>query len=186
MKKDQPNNQDTQPRDPQVDTQSQAANGSRPTADAPEVEELKGQLQRSLADYANLKKRFDKERTEISAFVIESVMTQLLPAIDNLDRAVQHATDQDKQSALYQGLDMTVQQLAQIFSDLGIQKIITQPNVTFDPHLHEAVDMVAGPTSQIVNELSTGYTLNQKVIRPARVTVGNGEDPPSHFEKHTQ
>src|SRR5690606_4350301 len=68
------------------------------------------QAQRALADYANLKKRFEKERDEIAKYASEMLCMRLLPVIDNLDRAVGYATQDEQKSSLYQGVKMTLQQ----------------------------------------------------------------------------
>lgn len=140
-----------------------------------EIDQLKAQSQRALADYANLKKRYDKERVEIGTFVTESIVTQLLPSIDNLDRAVQYATAEEQKSALFQGLTMTMSQIHQVFTDLGVTKLEAQAGQDFDPHYHEAVDTIPGPQGKIVAQLQPGYQINSRVIRPAQVTVGDGQ-----------
>ncbi len=183
--------QKTRPNNPQDPQKTQDANQTPDTQDPQdnqstttdnqieqiqaEFDQIKAQSQRALADYANLKKRFDRERLEIGSFVTESVVTQLLPSIDNLDRAVQFATDDEKKSALFQGLDMTMQHIHQVFTDLGVSKIQAEVDTDFDPHIHEAIDTAAGPQGKIVRQLQPGFSLNDKVIRPAQVTVGNGQ-----------
>jgi molecular chaperone GrpE len=134
---------------------------------------LTQQVQRSLADYANLKKRFEKERSELLQFAAQALMLELLPAIDNLERAVVYASESDQQSSIFTGVKMTLQQLDGVLSQTGFRKITVDPGQSFDPHLHEAIEMVAGKKDTIVQVLDQGYMLHDKVVRPARVKVGS-------------
>jgi molecular chaperone GrpE len=139
-------------------------------------EEMLKQSQRALADYANLKKRFDKERLELAQYAAESVAVQLLGSLDNLERAITYASPQEQSGGLYQGVKMTLQQIDATLSQIGLSRMVLQPGATFDPHQHEAIDTVKGPKDQVVEVTESGYTLHDKVIRPAKVKVGNGED----------
>jgi molecular chaperone GrpE len=139
-------------------------------------EEMLAQSQRALADYANLKKRFEKERQELAKFASESVVVQLLGSLDNLERAIAYATDSERQGGLYQGVRMTLQQIDATLANMGFVRMDVKEGNSFDPHLHEAVEMVDGPKDQIVQVIQSGYTLHEKVIRPARVNVGSGQE----------
>jgi molecular chaperone GrpE len=133
------------------------------------------QVQRGLADYSNLKKRVDKERTELSKFASEMALLQLLPAIDNLERAVGYATDEDKKNNIVMGVVMTLQQLDDTLKSMGLVRYRVKPGDNFDPHQHEAIELVSGPKDKIIEVIEAGYTLHDKVVRPAKVKVGNGE-----------
>lgn len=137
-------------------------------------EEMLSQSQRALADYANLKKRFDKERQELARYAAEAIAVQLLGSLDNLERAISYASQQEKQSGLYQGVKMTLQQIDDTLKQVGLTRMEVQPGTTFDPHQHEAIETVAGPKDQIVEVVDSGYILHGKVVRPARVKVGTG------------
>lgn len=139
-------------------------------------EQLLAQSQRALADYSNLKKRFDKERADLSKFAGEMTLLQLLPAIDNLERAVSYASDEDKRNNIVMGVIMTLQQLDDTLASMGLTRLTTKSGDQFDPHQHEAVESVAGDKDKIVEVLQSGYKLHDKVVRPARVKVGNGNN----------
>ena len=139
-------------------------------------EEMLAQTQRTLADYANLKKRFDKERTDLSKFASEMTLLQLLPAIDNLERAVSYASGEDKKNTIVMGVIMTLQQLDDTLEGMGLKRMSVKAGDAFDPHQHEAVESVAGEKDKIAEVLQAGYMLHDKVVRPARVKVGNGEE----------
>ena len=138
-------------------------------------EESLVKAQRALADYANLKKRFEKEREEIAKYASEMLFMRLLPVIDNLDRAVGYANQEEQKSSLYMGVKMTLQQAHEMLQSIGFSHIQAKAGEEFNPHLHEAVEMVAGEQAKIVEILQPGYKLDEKVIRPAQVKVGNGE-----------
>ena len=142
-------------------------------------EESMAKAQRALADYANLKKRFDKEREEIGQYANELLLLQIIPALDNMDRAVHFASEEEQKSSLYMGVKMTLQQIHDTLNTIGFTQIEAKVGQDFDPHLHEAVEMVAGAKSKIVSVQQPGYKLKDKVVRPTQVTVGNGEDQPT-------
>lgn len=130
--------------------------------------------QRAQADYANLRRRFEKEREEIGAYAIELLLVQLLPAIDNLDRAVHYASDEEKSSALFMGVKMTLQQMHDSLGGAGLEKIEVSAGDAFDPNIHEAIEVIEGDKDKIVEVLQTGYKIGDRVIRAAKVKVGNG------------
>jgi molecular chaperone GrpE len=178
----------TQNAQPEVDD-SQLTEGENTSAHSQTLQQLQQELeqarqaqeqaltqsQRALADYANLKKRFDKERLELSKFASEMALLQLLPAIDNLERAVSFATDEDKKNSIVMGVVMTLQQLDEVLNSMGLVRFEVNPGDTFDPHRHEAVESVAGPAGKIIEIVEAGYTLHDKVVRPAKVKVGSGQ-----------
>lgn len=133
------------------------------------------QSQRALADYANLKKRFDKERQDLAQYAAEAIVVQLLGSLDNLERALTYASPDEQKTSLFQGLTMTLQQIDETLKQVGFIRMDLQPGATFDPHQHEAIDVVNGPKDQVIEIIESGYTLHNKVVRPARVKVGNGE-----------
>jgi molecular chaperone GrpE len=130
--------------------------------------------QRAQADYSNLKKRFDKEREELTSFAAEMLMTRLLPAIDNLHRAVDWATEADKKTSIYQGVKMTLQQFDDTAGQVGFERLDVNIGDVFDPHRHEAIETAEGQKDTVIAVVDHGYTLHDKVVRPARVKVGQG------------
>ncbi len=132
------------------------------------------QSQRALADYANLKKRFDKERQDLAKFAAESVVVQLLPSLDNLERALQYTSPDEQKGGLFQGVKMTLQHIDDTLKGIGFSRIDVQPGQPFNPEQHEAVEMVEGDKEKIIEIVASGYTLHDKVIRPTQVKVGQG------------
>ncbi len=126
---------------------------------------------RTMADMQNLKRRQEEERKLFITLANVDLLRQTLPILDNLDRASEHVP----QSAAewFKGIEMSINQLHQVFNELGLKPMETigQP---FNPDLHEALTQGPGEKDTVVEELERGYMLGNKVIRHAKVKVGNG------------
>jgi len=127
--------------------------------------DLENKLKRALADYQNLKKRFDKEKIEFIKFSSAGILDKLLPVLDDLERAQSHLKDN--------GLKMTLSQLKSVLKSEGVEEIKVS-NTVFDPNLADCVELVKGKKNQIIAIIKKGYLLNGKVLRPAQVKVGQG------------
>ena len=107
------------------------------------------------------------------------VVRDLLPVLDNLDRAVEAAESESDAANLVQGVQLVVKQLQDVLGGHAVQPIETE-NQTFDPNLHEALQQIPSPTHPpmtIVQEVERGYVLHDRVLRPAKVIVSSG--PPA-------
>lgn len=143
-----------------------------------EVEELKKTLEeknemflRIAAEYENYRKRTAKEKEGIYGDAYIDAVTQLLPILDNLERAVGFA----ESGNLAEGVNMTLNMFKDTFAKMGVEEIITE-NAEFDPNLHNAVMHVeddAFGENMIVETFSKGYKRGDKVIRYAMVKVAN-------------
>lgn len=132
-------------------------------------------LLRLQADFDNFRKRTQKEKTEIIKYASERIVGELLPVLDNFERAVSAAQVNPDFSSFSQGVEMILRQLQTALSKEGLKAIeaIGQP---FDPNLHDAVLRVESeehPENTVVDELQKGYYLKEKVIRPSMVKVSN-------------
>lgn len=147
-----------------------------------ELEQVRAQYARALADYQNLERRSREDRAEVGRAALAGVVVGLLPVLDDLQRAIEaadnasDATDDrgmDEASWL-EGVRLVAQKFAQTLQQLGMEEIhaLGQP---FDPNRHEAVGGAPGPDGQVVHLLRRGYLLKGQVVRPAMVMVGNGE-----------
>jgi molecular chaperone GrpE len=139
-----------------------------------ELADKDAQLKRMAADFENARKRQATERDELTKFAAERVMLNLLPVIDNFDRALQAARAATDVATVTQGVDMIYRQLQDLLTKTGVAPI-EATGQTFDPNLHEAVQRVPADESQpdntVVEEFQRGYLLNGKVIRHALVKV---------------
>lgn len=139
-----------------------------------EVKEKEAKYLYLYAEFENFKKRSIKERSDLLKFGWESAARDLLQVVDNLERALAHFPASADKSWV-EGIQMVLQQFLNILSQQGIQRVETIQK-PFDPHLHEAVgqEESALPAETITQELSRGYTLHGRLLRPARVIVSSG------------
>ena len=137
------------------------------------AEELQDKLLRLAADFENYKKRVQREREDLIKYAGESFMLELVHIVDNFERAFQAADKTQDFTILYRGVEMIVKEVQDFLKENGVVKIeaLGKP---FDPHKHEAVEHVVCEDKEdniVAEELQSGYELNGRVIRPARVKV---------------
>lgn len=131
------------------------------------------QLLRLKAEFENFKKRTDKEKADFLNFANQSLIYELLDIIDNFERAVDAADKTNDHKLLHQGVEMILKNLHSLLKEKGLSKIESVGQI-FDPAKHEAISQVESkdqPDNIIVEELQTGYMINGRVIRPAKVKV---------------
>ena len=135
---------------------------------------------RERADLENLRKRFQKEKEELFKYGNENLIQEILPAVDNLVRALEHAGD-DNASAILEGVKMTLSMLLSALKKFGATPIEAK-GALFDSAFHQAMAQVETAEQEpntVVQELQKGYMLNDRLLRPAMVTVAkkpvNGE-----------
>ncbi len=134
-------------------------------------------LLRSQADFENFKKRAEKEKAEFLKYANQSLIYELLGAVDNFERAVEAAEKKDDFKLLHQGVEMILKELHEILKKRGISRMEAL-GTPFDPHRHEAVtyaDSEEHPENMVIEEIQKGYLLEGKVIRPAIVKVSKKE-----------
>jgi molecular chaperone GrpE len=143
-----------------------------------EVKEHYDRLLRVAADFDNYKKRATREKEEWTKFANEDLIKAILPFMDNLERAVNHAEKVEDTGVLIEGVRLTIQQLLQALNKFGLFPFesLGKP---FDPAMHEAILLV--PTdqhepNQVVEEFQKGYLLNDRLIRPATVSVSKSPE----------
>ncbi len=136
------------------------------------IDELTEALQRERADAINVRRRADEERSKLGNLYKAMVVQELLPAIDNLERALMHVPKDLKNHEYVKGVQGVAKQFEKVFADLGVQRIKTVGQA-FDPKYHEAVHMEDGDgTVEVVcEELQPGYKIGDEVIRHAVVKV---------------
>lgn len=129
------------------------------------IEELKGQLIRTLADYDNLQKRTDKEREDLRKVLSSQFVSKLLPVLDMLEDAQEHLKDS--------GLAIAIKEFYEVLDSEGVKKIEAKKGMMFDEELHEAVETVDKGTKsgEIIRVVLTGFAINNQLIRPAKVIV---------------
>jgi len=146
-----------------------------------EAEAARDRLLRAAAEYENFKKRAEREKEEAMKFIAESIVLDIIPIVDNLDRAIKSAQSDEKKNfdALLQGIEMIQKQMLSVLEKYGVG-VIESEGQPFDPRIHEAILQVPSeeyPENTVVQEFERGYTLHDKVIRPAKVIVSKLPEP---------
>jgi len=140
-----------------------------------EIDELKTQLLYKAAEFDNYRKRTLKERAELILNGGEKFITAILPIIDDMERAIENGANTDDPEVLREGMTLIHQKFMKTLEAQGVSKIDTE-NADFDTDVHEAVAMVPGmgddKKGKVIDCLQQGYKLNDKVIRHAKVAVG--------------
>lgn len=137
-----------------------------------ELEETTDRLKRLMAEFENYKKRSSKEREMLYNSLVADIVSAILPAVDNLEKAVQTETE-DKQYK--QGIELVDKQIKDVLNSFGVKKIESKGQ-KFDPEVHEAVNHVEDPNlgeQEIKDEFRAGYKIGNKVIRHSMVIVAN-------------
>ena len=140
-----------------------------------ELETLKDKYLRTVAEFDNYKKRTLKEKTELILNGSEKTVTMFLPIIDDMERAIANASKATDITAVEEGWELIYNKFIKQLDSIGVKKIETN-DADFDVDYHEAVAMVPGmgddKKGKVIDCVQTGYTLNDKVIRHAKVAVG--------------
>lgn len=144
----------------------------------PREEDPKDQILRMRADFENAKKRLERDKLEAIKYANERLLAEVLPAVDNFDRAMASLAEGHDPGDVQKGLEIAQGELHAILVKHGVQVVKTVGS-SFDPHVHEAVSAVESPTAkdgEILDEIQKGYLLNGRLIRPARVIVARHQD----------
>lgn len=144
---------------------------SKHTKEKQDYQELWDKYVRLQAEFDNYKKRSFKERADFVKYANEGLIIELLGILDNFERGIKSAEQKKDYSLLHQGVDMISKQLHSLLETKGLSRI-KSVGQKFDPHQHEAVEVVEGDDEGVVvEELQPGYLLSGRIVRPARVKV---------------
>ncbi|MFA5273136.1 MAG: nucleotide exchange factor GrpE [Candidatus Peribacter sp.] len=141
-----------------------------------EADRLKDIAGRAQADLQNAKERLERERQDVGRFALAGALTKLLPTIDNFQRAFRHLPEELKNNEWVNGVAAIEQELVKQVTELGLQKInaLGQP---LDPTRHEVLQTGPGEQGKVLEIFEEGYEFNGRVLRPAKVRVGDGTAP---------
>ncbi|MCE5265428.1 MAG: nucleotide exchange factor GrpE [Deltaproteobacteria bacterium] len=148
---------------------------------------------RAVADLDNYRKRAAKEKSEAIQYGCENLLRDVLPVVDGMDRALEHACKSDDFEAFRKGLKLLQEQFLSCLQKHGVEKIDTEGK-EFDPNVHEAMMQVESADhgdSEVVGEFQKGYLLKGRLLRPAKVSVckrppaGGGRDSGCEEIKNT-
>ena len=140
-----------------------------------EIEQLKTQILYKTAEFDNYRKRTLKEKAELILNGGEKAVSAILPIIDDMERAIENGAKTDDIAVVREGMELIYHKMMKALEGLGVKEIETQ-DADFNTDVHEAVAMVPGmgddKKGKVIDCLQTGYMLNDKVIRHAKVAVG--------------
>jgi molecular chaperone GrpE len=165
------------------DRSTERENGAAPEGAAPSAEDTITELletKRSLAylaaEFDNYKKRTQREREAMVAFGNERLLLAMLPVLDNLERAIAQGASSGSVEALLEGVKLTYGLFVAELKKFGVEQL-SAAGQPFDPAVHEAVAQLAAPhvaEGTVIDEACKGYTLNNRLLRAAQVTVARG------------
>ena len=163
---------ETEPANPEAEKSPEAACRE-------ENELLKDQLFRLAADFDNFRKRTARQMEENRKDVLEQVLLDFVEVTDNFDRALKSARTAEDMGSIVSGIEQLSKQFFSILEKYGLERIKCEKAGEFDPHRHEAIQHVETsevPDNTIVDVYKHGYALNEKIVRPALVSVARNPD----------
>ena len=143
-----------------------------------EAEEHRDRYLRAAAEFDNARKRSARERDDYTRYANESLLRELLPVLDNFERALQSARNEPAAVAVTAGVELIQRELLRVLEKFGVTPF-TSVGQPFDPEKHEAIARVPArghAEGSVVDETARGYLLNGRVLRPAMVTVASSPD----------
>ena len=140
-----------------------------------QIEELKDRLVRSMAEFDNFRKRTEKEKSQMFEVGAKSIVEKILPVVDNFERALDAASDEEKETPFVQGVDKIYKHMITTLEEAGVTAIDAKGK-EFDPNLHNAVMHVEDEElgeNVVAEELQKGYMYKESVVRHSMVKVAN-------------
>ncbi len=156
--------------------------GVNPNDESSEVEKLKGELAeakdkylRLFAEFDNFRKRTNKEKLELRKTAAQDTLSALIPVLDDFDRAKKNHDDENSEEEFTEGVMFVFDKIMAFAKSQGLEAMVSTGE-TFDPDLHEAITEIPAPSDEmkgkVIDTIEKGYTLNEKIIRYAKVVVG--------------
>ena len=177
-------------RDEEAGARGDGDRASAPAADASDdPQRLKAQLQeerekaqsymqswqRAAADYQNFKRRVEEERGETARLANAALIINMLPLLDDLDRALKNIDAHLAGLTWVDGIRLIYRKFQALLEMAGLEEISADAQ-TFDPSVHEAISEAPGETNKVVSVVQKGYKIGDRVVRPAMVIVGKGSE----------
>ena len=155
--------------------EEQQAEETKETSPEDQINELNDKYLRLYSEFDNYRKRTSKERLELFKTAGQDILTDLLPVLDDFERAMQNMESSDDAEAIQTGVNLIYNKFKNILENKGLKHFKSIEN-DFDPEVHEAITKIPAPSKKlkgkVVDEIEKGYMLNDKVIRFAKVVVG--------------
>ena len=157
-------------------TDTEGAEGTEVDAAQAEIQELKDKYLRQMAEFDNFRKRSRKEKAEFIQYAAKDTLAALLPVLDDFDRAKKYADDTGSdEDPFSEGVNAVYHKLYRTLEQQGV-KVMDSNGATFDADLHEAITRIPAPSPElkgkVIDTVEKGYYLNDKILRHAKVVVG--------------
>ncbi len=159
---------------PEIDMNDPEALGKALTEEKERAEQYLANWQRAEADFANHKRRVEQQMAELGKFANRQLLAEILPAIDDLERAFDAIAPQLAENSWVEGFRLIERKLRTTLEAQGLREMETLGKA-FDPNFHQAAGHGPGEEGIVVKEFQKGYMLDDRVIRPAMVIVGDGQ-----------
>lgn len=144
---------------------------------------------RERAELENARKRHVRDREDAIRFANDRLLKEMIPVLDNLERAIEHAEQNDNNNeGLLEGVKMTINQFSKALDSFGVKPINAVGEI-FDPNLHQAMGHVESKEQEpntVINEFQKGYLLHERLLRPSLVMVAKKPEPPSASEPNSE
>ncbi len=144
-------------------------------AEKKKAEEYLAAWQRAQADFINYKRRTEQEKQDYNSYANASLVCAILPVLDDLERALDAVPEEYAGHDWVEGVRLVERKFKTVLEGQGVRPILCL-GMEFDPKYHEALRRARGAEGTVVGELQKGYTLNDKLLRPAQVVVGSGKE----------
>ena len=173
MMSDDDQKDDLQQKVQRAQAEDQERQANEETTAEPNAEELKNALARALADLQNYKRRTEEDKAKFVKFANAELLAKLMPVFDNFNRSVEHLPEELKGNDWAKRVVQIDQELNKTLTGLGVKRIETVGQ-KLDTRQHEALMSGPGEKDVVIEEFEPGYLLNDEVIKPAKVKVGDG------------
>src|SRR5690606_10398193 len=175
---DQKQEPNAQPEADAVDTPSAPENELDAEKMKEELDSLRDQLMRALAEAQNVRRRAEQDVEKAHKFALEKVAKEILPVVDSLEKSIESSQGEESErlASIREGVEMTLALLMGVLNRFNVE-VVDPLGEPFDPQLHEAMSMVEQPTAEpnsVIAVVQKGYTLNGRLLRPAMVVVAKG------------
>jgi molecular chaperone GrpE len=154
-------------------------------AEKKKTEEYLASWQRAQADFINYKRRTEQERQDFNNFANAQLVLSILPVLDDMERALNAIPEEFAGDDWVEGIRLVDRKFKTILEGQGVKPILSL-GMAFDPRYHEALRKDKGEEGVVIGELQKGYMLNDKLLRPARVVVGSGDEEETEKEEKTK
>ena len=155
----------------------------------PTVAEMQDKLLRMAAEYQNYQRRAQRQMEQASEFATERIIKNLLPVLDNFEHALEKGKDTGDIMSIMQGMQIVYDHMMDTLKTAGMKKILVEKGASFDPTKHEAMMHIEAEdveANHVIMELSAGYEMNERTLRPAKVSIAKAKEEPAEADHNAE